>query len=299
MTTTTQQNQTATESILTRAMLVDLRISAWEARKHDAQVTEETNEEHLADRDAGRYHKHLFGGKAASHQAVLKAARGLRVIHNTQTLPWGENAVRLLPTANYFEYTEAMRRGKARFDAALDKFLADYDRLREEAKTRLGSMYRDEDYPAVWDVRRRFSFSIEYSPLPSGGDFRVTLPAEELAVMAKQVEDRVSTQVRSAAEDAWKRLQEAVETIKGRLDADGKFLRQSTIDRLRDLSDVLGRLNVMQDPKLDEMRQRVVEDLGMADADTLRDDEKVRQDAAKKVADILTSMQGLYGAAQA
>jgi hypothetical protein len=280
-------------SILGRAMLANVSIGFWAARKHDRKVTEKINEEMARNPHAGRYHKRLFGGEATIHSKVITAVGAAREAHRHQTLPWTDDGWRLLPSENYFEYTKVIRQFKARFEECVEAFLADYPKLVEEAKKLLRGMYRREDYPPVDEVRRKFHFAIEFTPVPAGEDFRLSLPQADMKAMTRGIEDRVHRGVTEAMQEAWARLGEAVHELRGRLD-DGKYLRDTMIDRVREVAEILGRLNFANDPALDKARKQVLKDLCVADADTLKDDDKVRNATAKAADDILKSMQGVY-----
>lgn len=280
-------------SILGRAMLVYVSIGMWTARKHDKRVTEKVNEEMAHNPEAGRYHKRLFGGKNTVHSKLVTAVQQARNTHYAQTLPWEDTGWRLLPTANYFEYTEIMRAAQARFEAALEQFLEHYQELVKASKELLGDMYNVKDYPSVTEIRHKFHFDIDYAPVPAGQDFRVDLPEAELRAMTKQVESRVHTAVQTATQEIWQRLGDTVHEIRGYLD-DGKFLRDTMIDRVREMAELLGRLNLNNDPKLEATRQKVLTDLAGLRADSIKNNEKVRTAAAKKADDILKSMKGVY-----
>lgn len=281
------------DQILGRAMLANVNIAMWDGRKHDREVTAHVAEEYKASPEAGRYHKHLFGGKVKELSALVTAAATLRGVHYEQTLPWSDSGWRLLPTANYMEYTERMRKARARFDAAAEAFVAAYPRLVRNAEEKLHKMYRAEDYPRAADVRRKYRVALEFSPLPAGSDFRIQLPEAEMARVAKDVEDRLVKSVKLAMKEAWKRLGDVIVNLRERLD-DGKYLRDSMIDDIKEVAEALGRLNVTGDKALDDARAAVLKELVGFDAETLRKDEKVRSVAAQKADEILKAMSSVY-----
>lgn len=281
------------EQILGRAMLINVCVSMWEGRKHDREVTQKVNDEFHAAHDAGRYHKHLFGGKVKELSAIITAAANIRLVHYTQTLPWSDAGFRLLPTQNYMAYMEAMRKARARFEAAVEEFVTAYPKLVRTAREKLNGMFRDSDYPAADLVRHRYRIEIQHSPLPAGGDFRLTLPKPELERMAREVEERLVKSVEMAMQDAWQRLGDAIMKLRAKLD-DGKYLRESMIDQLREVADVLGRLNLTGDESLESARKQVLTQLATFDAEALRDDEKVREKAAQAADAILKSMEDVY-----
>ncbi len=282
-----------TNSILGTALLANVNIRMWEGRKHDKEVTERASDAFKADHTAGRFNKNLFGGRVPELSAIITAGADLRMVHYRQTLPWFDDGQRLLSTANFLPYTEAMREIQKRFDSAVDHFVKKYPALVTAARDRLHLMYRPSDYPAVETLRSKFSVTLEFLPLPAKEDFRIELPKKEMDRIAKSVEDRLTKSTALAMEAAWQRLGDAILKVRGKLD-DGKHLRDSMIDRLRDVADVLGRLNITQDAALETARTRVLTELASFDADTLKGDESARQKAAKSADAILKSMAGVY-----
>jgi len=283
------------DSIHSRAMLVSLNISTWTARKFDKRISEEVNRQHAASHDAGRYNKMLLPGDAAAYKALVKAAGLARTEHYANTLAWADDGWRLLPSANYMEYTAIMRKHSATFDTALAEFVAAYPEMREAARTHLNGMYRDSDYPSAGEIGARFRFGIEFSPLPASGDFRLDLPAGEVAEIEARVQDRVRQATEAAMQDAWTRLADSVGKMRERLAEPGAIFRDSLITNVQDIVDVLARLNVTDDPALENMRQRVKADLAAVDPQTLRDAPDVREDTARKAQGILDAMAGVYG----
>jgi hypothetical protein len=279
-------------NLISRAMLASLRISSWSARKYDKRITEETNAAQGAASDAGRYNKMLLPGDASSYKALTSHIAGVRVLHYAQTLAWSDDGWRLLPVANYQRYTDKLRDAKHVYDSLLADFLADYPQLRQDARVKLNGMYRDDDYPD--DVAAKYDFAIEYSPVPSGGDFRVELSQAEIDVIATRTESRVKTAFEDAHRDAVKRLYKCVASIHERLASPDAIFRDSLISNATDLCDVLTRLNISGDANLEALRKQT-DSLATVQPATLRNDTVTRIQTANAAQGILDSMMSVYG----
>jgi hypothetical protein len=282
----------ANDTLISRAMLASLRISSWSARKYDRKITDETNTAHGASSDAGRYNKMLLPGDASSYKALTSHIAGVRVLHYAQTLAWSDDGWRLLPVANYQRYTDKLRDAKHVYDSLLADFLADYPALQQSARIKLNGMYRDEDYPS--DVAGKYDFAIEYSPVPSGGDFRVELSQAEIDVIATRTESRVKTAFEDAHRDAVKRLYKCVASIHERLASPDAIFRDSLISNATDLCDVLTRLNISGDANLETLRKQT-DALATVQPATLRNDTVTRIQTANAAQGILDSMMSVYG----
>ena len=276
----------------TRAMLVSLRISAWSARKYDRKVSQETATAHGTTLDAGRYNKHLLPGDAPAYKALVSHIADLRVKHYAQTLAWSDDGWRLLPVKNYQAYTDMVRQGMHTADSLLADFCADYPAMKETARTILNGMFSEADYPQI--IAAKYSWGIEFNPVPAGTDFRVTISAEEINAIAARTEERVKQAFSDAQADAVRRLAECVSRIHERLAQPDAIFRDSLIGNARELCDVLTRLNLSDDPKLETLR-RETELLAATEPATLRDNADVRIDTATRAQSILDAMTATYG----
>jgi len=88
-------------SIATSAMMVELNISCWTARKLDKRVSEEVDSAKNTKVKAGNYHKHLLAGNP-HHEAVIRYAAGARLWNTKQTIPWSDSGPRIVTMENLF-----------------------------------------------------------------------------------------------------------------------------------------------------------------------------------------------------
>jgi hypothetical protein len=199
----------------------------------------------------------------------------------------------LVPTANYATYTAWLRDQQREFSNALNTFASDYPALRAQASRLLNGLYRDEDYPDTQDLRTRFALSVEYAPVPAQGDLRVDLGADQIALIESAIGDRTQRAVNDAMRDAWSRLHDVVAKIAERLSQPEAIFRDSLISNAEEVCEVLGRLNVTNDPNLETMRVRVRRELTRFSPDVLRDVPSHREQTAERAAAILSAMSEL------
>jgi hypothetical protein len=186
-------------SLASRAMLCSLSISTWSARKHDPEASEEIARQHGAQSDAGRYHKVLLPKTALAE--IQKIVSEARQEHYFMTLPWDDNGYRVLPAAAYMEHAKRMRALANRFTPAVEALVSEFNQLVEEAKIRLGGLFRAEDYPGPDELRSKFSFETKVMPLPDAGDFRVALGEEEKERIKRQITAAVEASLQVASRE--------------------------------------------------------------------------------------------------
>jgi hypothetical protein len=271
----------------------------WSARKHDPDASQEIAQRHGAHADAGRYHKVLLPKEALAE--VQKIVSDARQEHYFMTLPWDDNGYRVLPSAAYMDHTEKMRELSNRFTPAVDNLAREFGNLVEQAKVRLGGLFRSEDYPAPDELRSKFSFETKVMPLPDASDFRVTLGDEEKERIKRQITATVEASLQVASRDLWLRLYEAVSHLAERLQAykvTGEGVehpfRDTVVTNLVKLVDVLPKLNVTGDPELERLASEVRAAL-LVDPQELRKSESMRSETAKNATAIANRMAAYMG----
>lgn len=290
-----------------KAVLVSLEITTWSGRRLDRRVTDSTNAREGAGQDAGRYNKHLLGGKVDSFAATIATAGASRVAHYKQTLPWTDEGSRLLPIPNYYQYAALVRTLRDTFRAANEVFFTEYQTPEFHAgcAARLGAMYDPNDYPSIEELRKFFTFRIGFMPIPAAADIRLDLPPEVTNHIERSITARVENAVSSAVRDGWDRLYSSVERIRDRLqeiagmpdDGPSGRLHSSLFSSAIETAETLRRLNVLADPALDDMAARIIDELGQLDPKAIRKDPDAMTETAAKADAMLAAMAGIYGGA--
>jgi len=281
-------------NITEKAMLASLHISCWSARKHDKRVSKEVDDIY-GGKDAGRFNKVLAQKEALKEiQTIIGSAR---TFHLEQTLPWGERGERLLPSKNYSHYSRQMRIYKQQFDDAVQAFVNDYHNVIFSAKLSLGGLFKKEDYPDANEIKRKFSFETIINPVPASDDFRVSLGAEEVDAIKLDLQKRIEDAQASATRDLWQRLYEVVAHMLERLSDPDAVFRDSLVDNIVQMTELLPRLNINDDPQLDAMRRKIEECLCGYSPDQLRKNKNTRRQAAGNARDVLDAMAGYMVAA--
>jgi hypothetical protein len=296
-----------------KAILSSLTIGGWSARKYDEKVTRETNARNNAKEDAGRYNKLLIAKDGI--QEINRIMGAARTAHYQLTMPWLDDGARILPSALYDEYAKTTRTFRAEYEAAVKKFAEGYPQLVADAKQRLNGMYNPEDYPDVaemsmYDYQKnpwgRFRFDVIMLPCPDAADFRVDLADEHAEDIRADIEQRMNAALQNAMTGPIQRIINVVGAMVDRLSAykpakpgsgkrsEGTF-RDSLVDNIRDLVDLLPAFNLAGDKALADITTRLRNELCKNDAEVLREDQKVR-DATKKAAkSILAEAEAMMG----
>lgn len=272
-------------TISNKAMLVSLKISQWAGRKHDRQATNTVETAYSTKGKVGQYSKKLLPG-AMELAEIQRQAQDIRMFFYEQTLPWLSDGTRILSSKNYMEFTNAFRQRKASFDTIVEEFIDQYPTLLIEAKEKLGTLFKETDYPSPKKLRECFDCEIGFMPIPDVTDFRVTLSDEEKDTFLKRMQEVEQTAMR----DCWSRLHDVVAKAAGKLQSPDAIFRDSLIENISEICKLLPKLNVTDDTNLEKMRQDVESLVAGISTDACRDNPEMRTYAAKRLDDITSKM---------
>lgn len=286
-----------TQHISERAMLIKVSIHQWTARRNDKRVSAEVAQRHGSDATMGAYQKDLVARDALKEISELSSQ--IRATLHELTLPWLDDGARILPSAFYFKAMEALKALIHKRDEKVSDFLAKWDTIVADARVRLNGLFDEADYPSPARLRRAFAVDMTVFPMPAGDDFRVPLGSEEAAAVQEHIDTRVNELLEAATRDVWQRVHEVVSRMVDRLkayqvDPETKKVistfRDSLVDNIRDLVELLPGLNVAGSADLDQMTTRLRDGLTVYDAQDLRDDEGARNTVIDRAEAILADL---------
>ena len=277
--------------ITENAMLVQQTISKWTARKHDRKISAEVAETHDAGDDAGRYNKQLVAKVAMA--AIQSLCSDARADHYANTLPWDDKGSRVLTVDNFDAYVKQQDAHRERMITLRREFKAQWAAHVDEARERLGSMFDESDYPDPETVEERFVIDYTILPIPDAKHFLAKLGRKSDARIRADITRKVHDNIDAAVRDLYERLGEAIAKVVDRVqdekrtNEDGttasapRVFRNTLIDNLRDIVDVVPRLNLTGDPQLAKLCETTRAKLCKYDATTLRPTDKEFNPAAR------------------
>lgn len=278
--------------IATSAMQVELNISCWTARKLDKRVSEEVDAAKHTKVKAGNYHKHLLAGNPHL-DAVVKYAAKIRLWNTQQTIPWSDSGTRIVTMENLFSggYKRQLDDHKIEFDRLAANFISIYPTLISAAAFQLGDLFDRDEYPEVDTLEKRFKFNYSLIPIPTSGDFRIDIAEQAKAELIADYERQFTERLNNAMRDVWDRLYDCLSHMSERLASDDEGKRKvfhgTLLTNAQDLITLLSRLNVTNDPKLEQARRDLQAALVNTDISSLKDSDYVRENVKAKVDDIL------------
>lgn len=282
-------------SLASSAMLVELGISTWTARKLDKRASEDVTSQNHAQKGMADVRKRLISCDELT--AVQKFAGNARTSHYAMTLPWSDSGLRMLTTSRYFDYHASITALQGEFFNLVEKFLSRYEWQITEVQLKLGDLFDSAEYPSLDKVRNKFDFRLNYIPLPSAGDFRVDIGNEAELAMREHYEKFYAEQLGRAMGDIWKRAHVILSRMSDRLDYKGKedkkLFHDTLVSNVVDLIGVMENMNVTGDPNMQLQQRRLKMAMQGVDPNDLRHDPILRENTKRTVDEVLATLPSL------
>jgi hypothetical protein len=278
-------------TISSSAVLVDLSISVPTGIKLDKEKSDKVNEDNnTANKRVAKVTKDIYAGSDTLHQIIKKASL-IRSMNMNLTLPWNDSGTRLLPNANLIEHQTEIGEARTEFEELVQKFREKLPDLRETAKIKLGTLYKESDYPHDDVVMSKFKFGCVYSPVAEAGDFRIDIGNEARRELDEQYEAASQGRLESSMADVWGRFHKVLQTIsKNMVDAaDGgqKRYHKSMLTNAEKLVDLMKAFNITDNPVMENARLELHKVLQTADIDDIKQFSDAREDLKEKVDGIM------------
>lgn len=282
-----------TDQLHTRAIRIHLLWGYWKPEKTDKAITETTNAALGVRGNRGHYDKSLFSPEWM--KPLREHTSRTKKYYYDHTLPWEDRVSRLISTATVEEVSIYLNRQVERYEEILRETVPDegaYDQAVYDQRVYLGPAWKREDYPRYEIFRAKYHGHLDLLPLVIASDIRCDLSESLRKQIADSVERDTEERFRLAMADCWKRLYEPVRKMAEVLGKKGQEFRDSLVGNIVEICDVLPDLNILEDPVMDMMAEKVRETL-QVDPDRLRESDIEREEYAKRageLADILSRM---------
>jgi len=241
----------------------------------------------------------------ASHlDNAKKMGQGLRNYINERTVPWGDDGRRFLPNAI-----------KAEVDAECVKIMAE---IQSEMELHFSSFPTQEvlwnseggglaktgiAFPTVEAARVKFHIDIIPGTVTNVDDIRVGgIPREMRDRFVQDVKAAEKSRMEGTVRHVADRVEEVLTRMVDRMgaygkDADGKVVgrfHDTIITNVRDIAGLLEHFNITDDPAIEEVRRRLINDICPVSPEELRGSPELRKDIQSKATEILSKV-GRFG----
>ena len=271
------------------ALFAGLTLRAWTGRRHDKEISREVSMRHEAPETAGRYTKRLLP-EVELYENIRSVLNEARTFHYRNTLASHLDGWRILTGANFEAYSEGIRQRRNELNGLVAELVESWPALVEQARKHLNGMFREQDYPDASDLAGRFGMEVRLLPLPNAEAFCADMPVEQIGQARENIRRQEEEARRAAIRDLWEKLYEPVFRMVERLSRPEAIFRDSLVENLREIVEVLPRLDVSGDGRFAELLDRV-RALSVHEPQRLREDKALRADVAARAADIEAQMR--------
>lgn len=269
-------------NLSTKAMLVVLNQRAWTAKAIDHEIAAATEATYEAEQGTMRVIKELTPKEYV--QPVYQIMWLGRKEHYRMTVHGLTHGQHLLSAAMVDRYTMIQLEIKESFYFAVDNFLSIYPDILAGAPARLNKAYKASDFPSEGQIKGYFEYRHSFLPVPNVTDWRLdNVDQKDVDNMRGAIEDEVRAMFNNATKEVFERAKGVLANIAAQAEdykpgpGSGGGLRDAAIANLKEVSDLVMRMNVTGDPSLDQLGKEMVENFANLEAARLRKDEELRK----------------------
>lgn len=281
-----------------KAMLVKLTMRKANLTKRDA-VAEAIIQNQMDDSSLIVNSK-LFRDPNNPINRIMQEHSGIYIFHKKNTLAYIDKGPRILPNNNYMEYTHEMRQRINYVDSLLDKEMPNYNNYVQldilyRSKNQATSRAKIEDYPTAEEFRQSMGFDLRFAPLPDQSHFLFDLSDDDKAGFEESIKEAGRVARRETVMSMLEPLQKLVSKLSIEIGEKESVFRNSAIENIIEGVERARKLNIDEDPALDEAIGHLSSAITVFDnhKDQLRESPVVRESAHKKLEAIAQRMKGL------
>lgn len=236
--------------IQSKAVLIDLKISVWNAQATDHKVSTEINITKTGANNSGKYIKKLLPSN--DHLKHLqKIANKLRKEFQEASLEW-EGTSRLFPIESLESWMNTYKYYLNQWDSAMNRFTTAYPESINKAELALGELFDRDDYPSEDSIHKYFGITQQIKAIPLN-DFRTEVDNEIIKQLKEEAKQTLEEQSNKATKAFLEKLLLDINRIINATGPDAKRTHNSLFDTLRNTLNNAKAFNFNADPELNSL----------------------------------------------
>lgn len=289
------------DAVRNTCILATVRLSRLGISRTDKQATDKVLVDAAAVTGAARVVVSRLPGADHHHRFITSIQTEMKNTLIRFSMPYGNDAGwRLLPNANWDRLLVEMSAAKDKFNAAVRAFQDDLPNVLAQARANKGTL--NVDLPTEEELRDAYHMESEFRPINEGRF--IGLPEPVARKLEQHAQAKLAAAVEMAKQDTFQRFLDPLERFVERMQAYDKreeaiakgkevgrhgLFRDSIVENVKELVDVVESFNVTGDERLAALAERAKE-LDVP-PDALRDNKQVRQDATSKARALLDDIK--------
>ncbi len=237
--------------------------------------------------------KKLLDTKHTAYKAVTAVRGKIVAFWKSLTLPFPEAGVRLIRQHEVERFNQQMTDYRTELDDAVNTLDQHYSELKAAARRRLGDLFDANDYPP--SLRGLFALSWDHPNVEAPDYLRQLNPAiyeQERARVVSRFEEAVQMAEQAFIGEFAKLVEHLTERLSNG-DSEQKVFRNSAITNLREFFERFRQLNVSSSADLDSLVERAQHIVSGVEAQSLRDNNGLRQQIATQLSSVQSVLDGM------
>lgn len=267
-----------------------LGVSRALTREQTGRVAEEFG----ASTRAVRATKKILNSKAPALRRINSLKSQARAYWAAMTLPYPEDATRLIRTDQLGEFTKQMDEFRRQITEAADDLQALYADLKDAAKSDLGELYSEADYPP--DVKTQFGMEVSMpslSPPPYLEQLHPELYAQQQRLIEARFQEAAQMAEAAFRQQFAELVATLVEKLKGGGDGQKKSVRVENVRNLQEFFGSFRAMNITGDAELEALIAKAEAAVKGIDAEGLRSDAALAGKVGEQLGEVTKAIDGM------
>jgi len=278
-------------SLEQKAVLVQMTSNNIGTSRKAQKPTQEVEENHRV-KNVGAFYKELFNKNA--FKELNLAWHKADNVHHRLSLPWISNRIRILPVTLLEQYNDEMAKAKEAYGQAVKDFVENYEATILESMIRLGDLFDPSYYPSKEEAEASFGINVNYFPIPTQEDFRITAPEGMINTLKEKYMKEMATFAGNAKNEIATRLDLALENVIKKLDKTERKVQERLLIKIINVVKELRPLNITGDANLNKIMKEIEDKLGKKSADTLSENSDLRKEKSSEAKDIILKLENSF-----
>lgn len=250
-------------NIRNHVMLGRIAFSGWAGEVKDSNSSRKIEADAGAVAGASKAKKVLLPG-VVELEAIHKFAAATRTWWHGVSVPWEDGGARAYSAARHIELMQDIGDRQRHYDSLVAAFVSVYPTAYAEQQFRLNHLFDASDYPDPNAIGDKFKFNFHVRPVADSEDIRIIegLTDQEADRLIAQARVEEQAQIQSAVDDAYKKLYKTIKAMADKLAVPvgekGSIFRDSLINNIRDMAEIMPGLNITSDPLLDALAAKAM-----------------------------------------
>lgn len=210
------------------------------------------------------------------------------------SLPYPEEGVRLIRQPALERVDQQMESFRRDLDEAVSQLAVHFHELQTAARTRLGQLYCEQDYPT--SLHGLFAMTWDYPSLEVPSYLAQLNPAryeEECRRVSARFDEAVELTERMFMDELAHLVAHLTERLSGAADGAPKIFRDSAVENLREFFERFRTLNIRSNAQLDQLVDQCQRVVRGVEPQQLRDNQTLRRQVATKLSSVASVLDGL------